>query len=735
MGTLQQIRRISPYIFGIFAVLLVAFFTIGDPTVIEGLRGATGSPSAQVLTEVNGDKILYVDYEKRVNDELENLRRQQQQQGQEFTEDPGLRQRVWDQMVDEILLRQQMDKLGIKISDEQVKEQLLDNPPDYLKQMFTDTSGVFMKDVFLELVTRPENYANYLGQDPSKISIEEREAAINNFRKDLISIEKYLRESLARQELQAAISAGAGIISPTYAKLKYKEENSSADIKFIAVTTHDIPQEAIQIKKEEIEKYYNENKHLFKQKSQRRLKYVSMPMVPSSEDSSKYIKRVTSLLDDMENATSDEARDSIFDIKISEYGGINHDYTMVQDIDPNVYSYLAILGNKKIAGPIQKADGTYFYRVDDRRVGESEVVKASHILIKTGMNINEDSAKAEALKLYQSAKSGKEPFALLATEHSEDNGSAPKGGDLGYFKRGTMIHEFDSAAFAGKVGDILGPIKTQFGYHIIRIDDKKNEDLKYSEIKFSVAMSSSSKTKLFRDAVSIQKQVQEGVPFDTVAHRLNLKPIDSPYFEKNKAVLGSRYIVDLAFKSKLGDILDPLELNNYGVVLAIVSDIKETGFKSLEDSREEISQRIGRIKQLDIAKDKAQEIYNKISNAGSLELAASQNPEIAELVKDLPAFKPSLSIPGVGNEAAFSPKAFMLPENKINEPFRGETGYYIVEVKNRVIPDVDKLKTEISKFTTELQQQTKGTAFYQWYQDIKDKAKIEDYRSKFYKEY
>ncbi|MDX9790275.1 MAG: peptidylprolyl isomerase [Candidatus Kapaibacterium sp.] len=731
MGTLQQIRRISPYVFGIFAVLLVAFFTIGDPTVIEGLRGASGSPTSQVLGEVNGDEILYVDFETRVREETENMKRQDQ----DVSDDKAIRQRVWDQMVDELILHQQMEKYGIHITDEQVKEQMLDNPPDYLKNMFMDSAGNFMRDIYVDLITNPQNYVNYLGADPSQISIEEREAAVNNFRKDLMNIEKYLRETLARQELQNLVSTGAAFISPSFAGLKYKEENSSADIKFIAVTTRDVPQEAMEIKKEDIEKYYNENKHKYKQKSQRRLNYVTFMMLPSSDDSSKFVRRVTSIIDELGKVESDEARDSIFTLKLIEYGGINHDYTMVQDIDPNVYQYIAILGNKKIAGPIQKADGTYFYRVDDRRIGDNEMIKASHILIRTGPGINEDSAKAEAMKLYRRAKVDKEPFAILASTHSEDNGSAPKGGDLGYFGKGMMVPEFENAAFSGNVGDIVGPVKSSFGYHVIHIVDKRNEDLKYSEIRLSPSISTGTKQRIFRDAVSLQKQVQEGIPFDTVAARLGLTPTLSPFFEKNKAVLGSRYIVDLAFKANLGDVLEPLELDRYGVVVATLSDVRETGFKPLEDVRTEISQRLGKVKLLDMAKEKAMEIYNQIKDLGSMDNIGSMVPELTDKVMDLPMFKPSPSVPGVGSDAVFSPKAFSLSENKIHEPFRGENAYFIVEIKNKNLPTEESIKSELGQYIEQLSLQTKGTVYYQWFQEKKEKAKIDDNRSAFYKEY
>ncbi|WP_458414426.1 peptidylprolyl isomerase [Schinkia sp. CFF1] len=99
-------------------------------------------------------------------------------------------------------------------------------------------------------------------------------------------------------------------------------------------------------------------------------------------------------------------------------------------------------------------------------------IKASHILIK-----DEKTAK----EVLQKVKSG-EDFAKLAKEYSEDPGSAAKGGDLGYFSTGVMTKPFEDAAYALKVGEVSGLVKSEFGYHIIKLTDKK--ELKpYDEMK------------------------------------------------------------------------------------------------------------------------------------------------------------------------------------------------------------------------------------------------------------
>ncbi len=104
----------------------------------------------------------------------------------------------------------------------------------------------------------------------------------------------------------------------------------------------------------------------------------------------------------------------------------------------------------------------YYDKHKEEFVANSQI-KASHILVKT-----EDEAK----KIIEELKKGGN-FAKLAKAKSIDPGSAKNGGDLGLFSRGQMVPEFEKAAFASKIGEVTGPVKTQFGYHIIKVAEKK----------------------------------------------------------------------------------------------------------------------------------------------------------------------------------------------------------------------------------------------------------------------
>lgn len=123
--------------------------------------------------------------------------------------------------------------------------------------------------------------------------------------------------------------------------------------------------------------------------------------------------------------------------------------------------------------PVSEEDVRGFYEQNLQRFSIPEERRASHILIAIDADKDEAAAKKEADELYAKLQADPKQFASLARKHSADPGSAREGGDLGFFRQGMMVPEFDRAVFGGKKGDLVAPVKTDFGYHIIRIDDIK----------------------------------------------------------------------------------------------------------------------------------------------------------------------------------------------------------------------------------------------------------------------
>ena len=168
-----------------------------------------------------------------------------------------------------------------------------------------------------------------------------------------------------------------------------------------------------------------------------------------------------------------------------------------------------------------------------------EQIRASHILLKTeGKDDAEVKARAEAL--LKQAKAGAD-FAELAKKNSEDESTAPNGGDLDFFGRGKMVPEFDQVAFALKPGEISDLVKTQFGYHIIKLVDKKEgttralADVRQQltdQIAFERAQAQASDL-----AQSLQKQIAKPADLDTAAAARGLQVQESGFFARDEPIL------------------------------------------------------------------------------------------------------------------------------------------------------------------------------------------------------
>ena len=722
MGTLERMRQISPYAIAFFAVALVALFTIFDPTVLEGLRGCGSDVRLNDIAIVNDEPILYTDFEAKLKQALDMQKQQMQQQGQKVEESTLRKQlapMIWEQLVEEILVKQEAAKYGITVTKEQVKDEMLYNPPEFLKRSFTDSLGNFNRQRYWEIITNPEKAIG----DPSKISLEERTTLVNQVRDYLIQVEQQILRTKLYQEAMHIVNASGGVISPTFAERSFKNEQSTANVRFLGVSFREIPEADVKVSDEEIKNYYEKYKESFKQKDTRKVKYVVIPMQPSADDSVAANNKVRTIMEALNNAPDDTVRADIFSSKLmADYDGISHDFKNVNDVEPDVLPYLMTLEVGKIAGPVTKPEGTFFYKVDNKRDGENPVVKASHILVN--FNQNKDSAKAEAESILKRAKGG-EDFATLARELSQDQGSGQQGGDLGWFGKGKMVKEFEDAALSAAKGSIVGPVESQFGYHIIKVDDKSTTEISYSEIKVEIYLSDITKNTLLADAQNFAMQVREGGNFDTLAKKLNLRVSESGFIERNKTVLGSRQIADKAFEEAVGYVSDPRENQRFGLIVWQVADERKAGIMTLEDAKKDIKARLTKIKQLDLAKSKAMDLYNQVKNSGSLETLITSDPNWASKVQSIPEMKNMPSVPNVGSDAAFAEFVFNLPTNKINEPVRCENGYYIIEVINRVIPDENKIKSELPEFKKVMYTNAKNSAYYQWIQHLKDNAKID----------
>ena len=148
------------------------------------------------------------------------------------------------------------------------------------------------------------------------------------------------------------------------------------------------------------------------------------------------------------------------------------------------------------------------------RRGESNVVSLSHIFVEpTASTEQQDKIRPQAEAVLERIRAG-EDFAALAKEYSQDPGSASQGGDLGFFGRGTMVPAFEDVAFGLKVGEVSGLVQSQFGFHIIRVEEISGDQVRARHILFLLQKDEKAGQ---QKAMALYKQIQDGADFAELA--------------------------------------------------------------------------------------------------------------------------------------------------------------------------------------------------------------------------
>jgi peptidyl-prolyl cis-trans isomerase SurA len=146
---------------------------------------------------------------------------------------------------------------------------------------------------------------------------------------------------------------------------------------------------------------------------------------------------------------------------------------------PSLFSDVApTLAKGETADPVRSASGFHLIKMEDKRGGEQMVkqTKTRHILVKPSEILSDDGARDLVAGLKSRSLAG-EDFSDLAREYSEDIGSAQEGGDLGWVSPGQMVPEFEQAMNATGVGEVSDPVRSQFGWHILVVDERREQDM------------------------------------------------------------------------------------------------------------------------------------------------------------------------------------------------------------------------------------------------------------------
>lgn len=247
-----------------------------------------------------------------------------------------------------------------------------------------------------------------------------------------------------------------------------------------------------------------------------------------------------------------------------------------------------------------------YYQEHLSQYQKPEERRASHILIAVAKDATPEAAaqaRKKAEELLAELRANPKAFADLARRHSQDPGSAQAGGDLGFFARGAMVKAFDDAVFSMKVGEISGPVETQYGQHIIRLDAiKPGETVPLDKVRAEIEeeLKKPKAGKLFAEAAETMQNLtyEQSDSLKPVAEALGLPVQTSDWITRrgggmpllSKEELLAKIFAEESIRNRRNT--DPVEVAPNTLIAARVIDYKAASAMPFEDVRREVEERI-----------------------------------------------------------------------------------------------------------------------------------------------
>ncbi|NJN25681.1 MAG: foldase [Cyclobacteriaceae bacterium] len=702
MALINKIRERSGWAIGFVAIGL-GFFMIG--TDILGPNSTILGENKTDVGEIAGETVERDRYQEQIDQIKYNYTvnyGRNPSEGEMFS----IRQQAWDYLIVKIAFQEQYDELGLKVTDDEQWDMVQGNNVTYeIKQAFTDPqTGQFQRD-------RVVSYLKQVNQLPPAQ------------RASWYLFEQNLKPSRLR------IKYDNMLVKTTYAtdleaKNQYQEENAVAEIKYLYVPYYTVSDSAVTVEDSELKAYLKEHQNQYMVEESRNFSYISIPIVPSGDDTTYFQQEMDQIKADFK----DHAEDSIFARNNSD-GEQFFSRVTVDGLPDMLKANVSNLSEGDVRGPYFQNGKFVVYKISGITEDTVGAVKASHILIKWDDESDEAKAKArsKAQDILNQLRRGSD-FKQLAIENSQD-GTAQRGGDLGWFSRGKMVKPFEDAAFgANTTGLINRLVESQFGYHIINVTETANNNqYAVASIEREITPSDETRNRAFRKADYFASTSGDYEEFIANAERDSLQVFNAenigPNDRRFNDVGNARAVIQWIYnEAEVGNVSDVKEMEDQYIVATLTKVIEE-GSAGLAEVRDQIEPIVKNRKKGDIIIKKLEE-YN-----GSLDEISNQYGNDASVYNSSDLKFATNSLPTVGFAPIAVGKAFALNSGERTEPFKEENGVMIIEMINKTqAPDI----ADYSTYKNQIEQRNSSRVSFNAGEAIKENADIKDLRYRFF---
>jgi peptidyl-prolyl cis-trans isomerase D len=368
-----------------------------------------------------------------------------------------------------------------------------------------------------------------------------------------------------------------------------------------------------------------------------------------------------------------------------------------------------------------------YYNDNIQQYQTPEQVRASHILFETAGK-DDAEVKKRAEDVLKQAKGGAD-FAELAKKYSEDKGSKVNGGDLDYFGRGRMVKEFEDAAFSMMPGQISDLVKSQFGYHIIKVVDKKAPSTRTldevrPQIQQQLALEIADQ-RISDQARNLEKQIKTPDDIVTVAKNAGLTSMESGLFQKSDPVPGlgaAPEVAAEAFRLDVGKVSGVLG-SSRGPVFIAVTEKKDPYVPKLDEVKGKVHDDVVRARAAELSRQRASAIASALKTAGDKFTAVAKAQGVE--AKDTELIPRQSALPEIGVSPEVDKVAFTLPVGSVSDPIQTDQGTVIVRVVQREEVTPEKLRQAREAFRAELLNERRSRFFNAYMNKAREGVRIE----------
>jgi peptidyl-prolyl cis-trans isomerase D len=585
----DNLRYLS-WVLWLVIIVFVLFVFVDFGATVPGGRTISTDAAASV-----GDmNISYGEFERSYR-QAEDVYRQiyGDQFNRELAEQLGLPMQVLDSLVADKILLQEADRMGLRVTDDEVRRAILEFPA------FQAAAGGFVGEERYRQTLRSSGYT-------------------------VDSFEQMMRSQLLGQMVRDVLSANL-FISDEDVLATYKDQVEQAKIRFVQLPSSSLASEAL-ASPEEIEAYFNEHRE---------------------------------------------------DLRIPER---------------RIVDYL-LLDTQALRATIELAETELsdYYQANPEEFTHEEQVRARHILLQVGSGRSEQQAEEEMLAIRERLEGG-EDFATLAAELSDDPGSKTQGGDLGFFSRGEMIGEFEEAAFAAEPGELAGPVKTSFGYHLIKVEERQEagrlsfvdskEQIRSRLLNQRAQDLAESKAgelaeRIRTEDLSAQEALQQLADSET-----GVTFLTSPAFGREDNVPGIGRATGFsvtAFELEEAEVSEPVRAAAGWAVLRLAESQKPRP-SELDEVRDEVGSAVRQEKQMRLATERMAVARQQLDSGSSLDEVAT---ELGLAVRESGQFGRGGSIAGLGRNPEATSAALALDVGDFAGPLTHQNQVLLLEVVER----------------------------------------------------